>query len=327
MEHVCSRFVHWLLPLIVLVAGCLGEVGGGLGSGERIPMMSGGTPAVPGQFPATVYIPDCTASKVGATFFLTAAHCVVDAPAMTIEPGFAAGAELAIYTGVNLGEERARHLLTVRRTSIHPSYAARLCASDGEGVDKQDFNQVFDLALIEVLEPTDAIAVATLDHSFQQAGSAIVVGGYGLKVDPTPIDDGSGGIIVAGEDDPNAGPTNRLDAAATTIDATDGTVHLVLNGYTLDGIGHVLSGGLFADKALKLLPGDSGGAVYLDDRPPDVELAGHRFSTVVGVNSFTGLAHSAFSRIDDLGPGGCLRHALAGGEEQELGCVPLLCAP
>jgi hypothetical protein len=71
------------------------------------------------------------------------------------------------------------------------------------------------------------------------------------------------------------------------------------------------------------------GAVYLDDRAAEVELAEHRFSTVVGVNSFTGLAHSAFSRIDDQGPGDCLRHALAGGEEHALGpeCpVPLLCA-
>lgn len=318
--------------VVALAAGCLGKVGGGPGSGERIPMMSGGTPAVPGQFPATVYIPDCTASKVGATLFLTAAHCVVDRHAMTIAPAFTAGAELAIYTGVNLGQERTGHPLTVRRTAIHPSYAAKLCASAGEGVDKQDFNKVFDLALIEVFEPTEAIAVASLDHGVLQAGNAIVVGGYGLKVDPTPIDDGSGGIIVAGEDDPAFGPTHRLDAAATTIDATDGTVHLVQNGYTLDGIGHVLSGGLFADKALKLLPGDSGGAVYLDDRPPEVELAEHRFTTVVGVNSFTGLAHSAFSRIDDQGPGGCLRHALAGGEEHELECpagdlVPLLCAP
>ena len=319
-----------LTILILVFAGCTGRVGGRRPSstGERTTMMSGGTPAAPGQFPATVYIPDCTASKVGPRHFLTAAHCVVDRQAMAIEATFRPEARLAIYTGVNLAEQQTRHLLTVRRTSIHPSYAEKLGSSEGQGVDKDDYARVFDLALIEVEEETSGISAASLDSGKLGKGDRIAVGGYGIKVDTSPFGSGSGGaVIVEGDAGLEPGPTHRLDFALTSVDGTDGTVQLVRNGYTIEGIGRVLSGGLFADQALKLLPGDSGGAVLRDDRPEGANPEEHAFTTIVGVNSFTGLTHSAFCRVDDQGPGACLRSALAGDGEHVMGALPLLCAP
>jgi hypothetical protein len=102
---------------------------------------------------------DCSAVKIGARKFLTAAHCLTQTPALKANDN-------VVITGNNDG----RGAVSARVTSLalHPSFEINNNLTDG-----------FDLAVFEVAIDTPAVAVAPLRAEFLD-GDVLAVGvGYG----------------------------------------------------------------------------------------------------------------------------------------------------
>lgn len=272
----------------------------------------GGDQATSENFPATVYIPGCTAVKVADTMFMTAAHCVVDDNLMMLEDDYAAGATLKIKHGALLGDA-ANHPVTVANTYIHPSYAQAVNASEGKGLSANQFTKVVDLAVISVKEATPSIATATVRYATLTNASTVAVGGYGCENDP--FSDPT--IMVAeGDNDDDGLKQRRLMWASTKVTNIDGTVVEFPKGQ-------------LRDKQISFCDGDSGGPVYLDSRK-DKKNTKTIFKTLVGINAFRSFNKNNFTRLDDGGSykvATCVKAALRGKfPDESMGSFPVLCA-
>lgn len=264
----------------------------------------GGAEADVGQFPATVQYEMCTGAKIGAHHFLTAAHCVIDKQAGVLRPTLRKGARLTFRSGVRV-DAATPLTVTVKTTSIHPLYAARVAELAGTLDADQSHRDVPDVALIEVVEDTAAIPTATIAPQTLRRGTAVIVGGYGCEVQPggeQSNSPGFGGDELPGAaltDSTNSGlPGARLKWARVAIDSLDAGYYSFRDRMTPLG-----------DLSLKLCPGDSGGPVYLATN------TGTPHSTIVAVNSFGDLTQSNVTRIDQQSPfkvGPCLTAALSG---------------
>ncbi len=294
-------------------AGCAAEIDQPVAPTAAAPdSLIGGSVAVAGQFPSTVALPSCTASKVGDYQFLTAAHCVLSRSGLT--GSYVAGATLRIQRGVSLGDQADTRDLVVARTMVHPRYLARVRNAPADEPEDRCKAEAIDLAIIEVETSSDDIPVATIDQETLTQGTDIIVGGYGCEMRPLTGPQPDGSFITSGE-------AQRLKLASTQVSyVREATFHF----RNLDGF--------LDDQQLALCNGDSGGPVYRNDLPAGRAIAEHVFTRIVGTNACGGLGDSTMTRIDEgspLGAGGCLRAALDRAWDEaapESEGVPLLCA-
>lgn len=236
----------------------------------------GGQPASENEYRSTVGIGDaCTATKVGARLFLTAAHCVAigrpgrgqtipeDYPQNGgVRADYLAGSPLAIRWGLN-ADDAAQAVFTIVRTSIHPSWWSCPACQDpllGPG-------GAADIAVIEIAENTSQIPEANVDVGAVEPGAALVKVGWGCEVrtnvDPSTVELGrykrANAALVA---------ASQILHESSPI--TEGQVAVIDASYLVTA-GHAQS-----EANASLCLGDSGGPLYL---------AGNGVPRVVGVNS------------------------------------------
>jgi hypothetical protein len=264
----------FLLPMLLL--GCKAH----LGSDASDLKVIGGTEASTGQFPASVHIPKCSATRIGPKHLLTAAHCVLREDAWELDDIYKVGGQFQIEYGVKLATATS-YPVEVSRTSVHPSYKENAVY----GGDKTS-SQVVDVAVIEVLNLPDAIKIAEISDKILTPQDAIYFTGYGCEKLPDHMDFGSdtGGVVVK-SDLSEYEKKLRLKFKEVPFHRYEGTSGIIKNVRD--------SPLLSEDEATKIFggcPGDSGSAVYLADSSP--------FTKVVGINSYIGPFESAFMRLD-----------------------------
>lgn len=106
----------------------------------------GGTIAKPGQFPAALFIPNCSATRVGKTVVLTAAHCVTGA-AIPNEDGvrklqlkYSSDESIQIAIGTDTGKAQD---VTIKEIWTEPSYL------NMAGIPGAELRDLYDIALIK----------------------------------------------------------------------------------------------------------------------------------------------------------------------------------
>lgn len=102
----------------------------------------------------------CTAAFISRTQLITAAHCVLGAPAFEV------------YVGIDsTGQPRQRY--AVAATTAHPGYHVQRDAS-------QDYIAIHDIAIVEIAGSHDTWAELDFDESVVAEGTPTVAYGYGL---------------------------------------------------------------------------------------------------------------------------------------------------
>lgn len=201
----------------------------------------------------------CSAVKVGATRFLTAAHCTIDAHTARLRQVFQSGGRIGV---TNRAEARPGDALELRvsKTLVHPLYAEALDRLDQYREERADqlsaagsspevvrkvrqrpvphhFSSRFpDVALVFVRERTGDIPIAPISCARAAAGDEVAVVGYGLDV--------GGRASTRGE--------------ATILAARRWGMSRVIRE---DGVNFYSFGGLLDEGAATVGPGDSGGPV------------------------------------------------------------------
>jgi len=245
------------------------------GSKAGAPELISGEPAGVAQFRSTVGInDDCTAAKVGARLFLTAAHCVAGGRALHATPppedfppndglreDYLPGKRLLIYWGLEAKDGKKGEFV-IARTSIHPSWWA--CPVCDNPILQSD---AADIAVIELGEDTPQIPEARIELSTIATGTQVVKVGWGCEertdIDASDLHLGryklaSASIIPASE-------IRRYDALISDEqEAAVGASYLLTAGHAKD------------EKSASLCLGDSGGPLYLPDSGDP---------RIVGVNS------------------------------------------
>ena len=136
---------------------------------QRDGHLIGGVAATDAQYPATVKLAGCTATKVGPKRYLIAAHCVTIGSVPKHQPG----ARL-ILSSKHRGVEWRD--LTLDRLDIHPAWLAA-----PEGYDQPIITPGAppDLAIVRVHETRTDIATATVVTSPVAPGTPVVLSGFG----------------------------------------------------------------------------------------------------------------------------------------------------
>lgn len=222
------------LPLVILAfAGCSGEPLTGEESGvlsTRGDGLVGGHAAAESEYPATVFIGNCTATKVGPRHFLTAAHCISD-PNM----------ENLWVTADNNAQNLVP--LTVSSVNIHPQYTNCTACTGENTIDNWGLKP--DVALVVVFELTPSIPQAVIDPNPVAIGSAVTLTGYGCE---NGVENGV--ILPTGPSRLKVGDTHTIDP-------------LLLNQAPTIPAGFITTFGPRMDPSSPgLCPGDSGGPVY-----------------------------------------------------------------
>jgi hypothetical protein len=239
------------------------------------PELIGGEPARAEQFRATVGINDeCTAAKVGARLFLTAAHCVALGrpvhgmpvpenfpPNGGVRDEYLPGKRLSIYWGLDASDGRKGDFV-IARTSIHPSWWD--CPACGNAIVD---GLAADIAVIELGEDTPKIPEASVELANIVTGTSVVKVGWGCE-ERTNVDAGDlhlGRFKLASASTIPVSEIRRFDGRITDDQvAFVGASYLVTAGHAKDA------------KAASLCLGDSGGPLYLNDGSKP---------RIVGVNS------------------------------------------
>jgi secreted trypsin-like serine protease len=222
-------------------------------AGEKL---IGGRPATAEEFKSTVYIGGfCTASKIGAHTFLTAAHCMVNGATATVNGNFTKGALISVTTHYG-----PTAFLTVEEAFPHETYTTemRRRAAAREATAGGAF-KAYDIGLFTVVEETADIPVAEVDYLRVEADELVTIGGYGCEDD---IFSRSG--------------QRQYKVATAKVIATE---FVTRDNYGRDikdvDFFNFYSAGLKQDaSAASICPGDSGGPAYRDSN-----------GAVVGVNS------------------------------------------
>lgn len=214
--------------------------------------------------------PHCSATKIGPDAFLTAAHCVADMRAGTLNDAFQPGGRIFVSNRTAPMTREDFIGLTLRKTQMHPRYREALqrffayreekvrdyrARYAGEELARRirlieashHFTSRFpDVAILFVREPTASIPLARVDCAPLRPGEAVQLVGYGYE----SLKD----LALARKKN----PFGRRHWGAAEVIRVD-----PVNFYTY--------GGLLRAGDPSLSPGDSGGAVL-------------RAGRVVGVN-------------------------------------------
>jgi hypothetical protein len=269
---------------------------------ESPPSFIGGEQAREGQFPASLSLGGCTASKLSSYFILTAGHCVQNLDGnLYVSP--LPNATLTVKSGV-LSDAAKKFQLPLARTLIHYTYRNTARMTESQRNDELRSGRTRDLAILEVCRSTpvtnDCFEFAKLksarlpaaEQDGIEVGKRMAVGGYGREAEESKerriLNDTSGFIITEGDEG------SRLKSASVPIAElfpnVAGFSNAVEAVITDIGKEHI--------PTLKLGGGDSGGPVYLDDRPDGVQYEDHSYFMVVGINSFSITESSFFTSFD-----------------------------
>lgn len=262
-----------LLPALTFLSACAlqEETLDGASQGRKEQNLIGGALAPADHFRSTVGIANrCTAAKVGAHLFLTAAHCV-DAPRGRLPPGtvvredglaedFAPGATIPIHYGLSPTDGQVDDF-TIVATTIHPSWLAST-------LDEPSKDGAADIAVFEIAEDTPFIPEAQVSLDRLPVGAEVVKLGWGC--------------VTRANDPDHAGllPYKTSEAWIVPVDHVDheqprGTFFTESQLEAIDDTYLITAGRAQGADLTSLCPGDSGGPLYL----PESE------SVIVGVNS------------------------------------------
>lgn len=222
--------------------------------------------------------PHCSATKIGPTTFLTAAHCVANIRTGELDDAFRTGSRVPVSQRTAPKVPADFVGLTIERTVLHPSYEAALRRFHAYKEQKiQDYRQRYigddlalrirrlevdshftsrfpDVAIFLVREATDGIPVVEIDCEPLHAGERVQLVGYGYETLKHPT--------LARQ----THPFGRRNWGTTQVIRVD-----PVNFYTYGGLMHA--------GMPSLSPGDSGGPVL-------------RAGRVVGVHGTVyGLSH------------------------------------
>jgi hypothetical protein len=239
----------------------------------------------PPQYPAVVVmlIGDsgrCSATKIAARQFLTAAHCVADFSTGTISDNLAEGQPIRVSNAVTPTQGDFVHL-HVKQASLHPDFEQTLkrfhayketiineYRKHHEGVELERRirrieadNHIEarnpDLAVVSVDELTPRIPIASIDFAPLKAGESVHLVGFGCEVGPDALAESKYGRRHWGET-----RVIRIDA---------------VNFYTF---AHKMRSG-----APSICPGDSGGPVMRAGKIVGVHGTAYGLSENLGANS------------------------------------------
>ncbi len=182
-----------------------------------------GEAAEEGQFPATLFFSNCTATRIGPSHILTAAHC--------IESKMRPETMLSLHYGAK-NHEAVIEELEIEKVFVQESY-----------LQKKD--KGFDIAIIKFKSNLpDAIQIARVSKKTLKKGNAIILAGYGITspglLERKILD---GGTLTSSQSDLEA----DLHFAPQVIDS------LELNRFKTRA----------KETEPRLGRGDSGGAVFL----------------------------------------------------------------
>lgn len=164
--------------------------------------VTGGTPVTnvdpyDGVVRITSTVGGCTASKIGARRYLTAAHCLVP---------LTAGDQIRIATSP-AGTPLTTYTLT--RTDVHPSYLLGI-------------GRTYDVGVFEISSEPAGVRTLTLRASYVPAGERGIMVGHGC--DNTSADDGTkqdAPVQAAGQADPDIA-THSLTNLSSTVASCSG---------------------------------------------------------------------------------------------------------
>jgi hypothetical protein len=213
------------LPLVcVSLLACQSETQSSADEGVALSedALVGGHVAEESEYPTTVFIGNCTGTKVGPLHFLTAAHCVN-----------ASNTSLFVTTDNNA---QSGVTLPVLSVNIHPEYA-QCTACNGN----DDFGMRPDVALLIVSELTPDIPIADIDPSPVAVGDEVTLTGYGCE---NGVGQPSGPARL------KVGDTHSVDPSEVTDGVNTPAAYVTTLGPALD------------PASPGLCPGDSGGPLY-----------------------------------------------------------------
>jgi hypothetical protein len=248
-------------------------------SSKSSPKVVGGQLANENQFPASFFIGHCSAVKVGARTFMTAAHCVTVDTNQVRTPSLHIGDQVRIYVGVRpvLVEQSP-----VKKIWISPDY---LNQKSGE---RESNLKSFDVALVRLENLPAHITTASLDTSPLAEGETILFTGYGCTRIPAHIRPGNQGDGQIQDKSPG-------DDLPSFVGLR---FKCVLFGAYMEKIGAIENNDPYSENEVLSdaqrfsgCPGDSGSAVY------KAEKSGPHLK-VVGVNSYVKYQFSGFARMD-----------------------------
>ncbi|AFL73200.1 trypsin-like peptidase domain-containing protein [Thiocystis violascens] len=238
--------------------------------------------------------PHCSATKIAPDAFLTAAHCVADMRAGTLDAAFQPGRRIFVSNRTEPMTREDFIGLTLRKTQIHPRYREALqrffayreekvrdyrARYTGEELARRirlieashHFTSRFpDVAILFVREPTASIPLARVDCAPLLPGDAVQLVGYGYE--------SLKNIALARQKH----PFGRRHWGTTEVIRVD-----PVNFYTY--------GGLMRAGEPSLSPGDSGGPVLRSGRVVGVN------GTVYGLSRLDAARSNMSVNLNGLG--------------------------
>jgi hypothetical protein len=227
------RFCTLLSTTALAFAGCAVEDEGAILGDDELPI-TGGTLVTSNVAPfnsvvrISTSVGGCTATKIGARRFLTAAHCV---------PGLVAGDDVRITNALD-GTFTASDRFTIAAVDAHPTR--------GNDFDDGNHRRSYDVAVIEITANTPAIPTLGVRAAFLPDATSGTTVGYGCDLSPGDADHG-------GQKQRATFTTTSLDDLEADPDVTNE------RAYRWHTLYAVHAGGA----AVQTCPGDSGGPLLV----------------------------------------------------------------